>query len=232
MHFGQRPTGVVKTLAPPELEGLRAAGTVRTYRKNESLYDLGQTADALHLVLRGRIRLRDRDREGEQVVVGFAAEGEAFGREVLAGLPARVLSATAAEASEVLSIDGGRLNGLLSQNLSLNRHLVRDLAASAVHLSEQIKMLAFLDVPTRLAGTILWLADRYGVSKEIGTEIPYWFTHQEMADLIGSTRETVTTVLADFKRLELIVSRNHHFVVLNRDAVKRRMRLPDFGRES
>jgi CRP-like cAMP-binding protein len=97
------------------------------------------------------------------------------------------------------------------------------------HMEERTKMLAFLDVPSRLAGTILWLADRYGVAGDRGVEVPYWFTHQEMADLIGSTRETVTTVLAEFKREGLVDSRNHHFMVLDRDALKGRMKLTAFG---
>ncbi len=97
------------------------------------------------------------------------------------------------------------------------------------HLDERIKMLAFLDVPSRLAGTILWLADRYGLPADRGLEVPYWFTHQEMADLIGSTRETVTTVLADFKRAGLVDTHNHHFVVLDRRALTERIRLPAFG---
>jgi hypothetical protein len=50
-----------------------------------------------------------------------------------------------------------------------------------------------------------------------------------MADLIGSTRETVTTVLADFKRQGLIDSRSHHFVVIDRGALTERMKLPRFG---
>jgi CRP/FNR family transcriptional regulator len=175
--------------------------------------------------------LRDRDRDGQEIVVGFAAEGEMFGHEVLADLPQRVFAATAAEASEVLSVNGAQLKELAEREPSFNQHFVRYLAASALHDREQIKMLAFLDVPTRLAGTILWLSDRYGRSKNGELEVPYWFTHQEMADIIGSTRETVTTVLAEFKRQNLIISRNHHFIVLDRGRLSERIRLPDFAAE-
>ncbi len=230
MYFGHRPTGVLKSLTLAELEELRSIGSVRSYRKNELLYELGQPAEEFHLVLRGRIRLRDRGREGQDIVVGFAAEGEAFGHEVLAELSRRVLTASAAEASEVLSVSGESLLSLVGQKPTLHRHLVRHLASELVHQTEEIKMLAFLDVPSRLAGTILWLADRYGASKNGELEVPYWFTHQEMADLIGSTRETVTTVLAEFKRHRLIINRNHHFVVLDREAVTRRIGLPGFAR--
>ncbi len=229
MRFGQRPMGVLKSLTLSQLDDLKAVGAVRTYRKNESVYELGQPTDALHLVMRGRVRLRDRDWEGRDITVAFAAEGEAFGLEALAEQPRRVLSATAAESSELLSIEGESLRELLGRDNVLARHLLREASAVMVHMQERIKMLAFLDVPSRLAGTILWLADRYGVRKDSGLEVPYWFTHQEMADLIGSTRETVTTVLADFKRAGLIDTRSHHFVVLNRGAVVSRMKLPEFG---
>ena len=229
MRFGQRPMAVLKTLTLSQVEELRAIGTVRNYRKNENVYELGEAASALHLVLRGRVRLRDRDRDGRDITVSFAAEGESFGLEGLAGRPRRVLSATAAEASEVLSVDASELSDLLSRDTLLTRHLLGQFAALMLHSDERIKMLAFLDVPSRLAATILWLADRYGVREDAGIEVPYWFTHQEVADLIGSTRETVTTVLADFKRSGLIGSRHHHFVVLNRPALTTRISLPDFG---
>ncbi len=220
---------MLKSLTLSQLDQLKAVGSVRNYRKNESIYELGQPTDAIYFVMRGRVRLRDRDWEGRDITVTFAAEGEAFGFEAIAGRPRRVLSATAAESSELLSISTGALTDILARDDVLPRHLLREWAALMIHMQERIKMLAFLDVPSRLAGTILWLADRYGQRSEAGLEVPYWFTHQEMADLIGSTRETVTTVLAEFKRSGLIDSRNHHFVVLDRTAVLNRIRLPEFG---
>ncbi len=230
MRFGQRPTAVLKSLAPSQVEQLRAAGTVRGYRKNEVVYEVGQPSDALHLVVRGRVRLRDTDWEGRDVTVSFAAEGEVFGIEVLAQQPRRLLSASSAESTELLTIHADALQELLARDAALTQGLLRHAAAVANHMDERVKMLAFLDVPSRLAGTIIWLADRFGVPIDSGLEVPYWFTHQEMADLIGSTRETVTTVLADFKREGLVDTRNHHFVVVNRDALTRRIKLPDFGR--
>jgi CRP-like cAMP-binding protein len=229
MRFGQRPLAVLKSLSTSQVDQLRALGSVRAYRKNEVVYELGQPTDALHVVVRGRARLRDRDWEGRDITVSFAAEGEAFGLEALADVPRRTLAASAAENSEFLSIGAEALRDLLVRDTALARHLLRHFAALMTHVEERLKMLAFLDVPSRLAGTILWLADRYGQKSEAGVEVPYWFTHQEMADLIGSTRETVTTVLAEFKRDNLIDTRHHHFVVLNRSAVTARMKLPDFG---
>lgn len=229
MRFGQRPLAALKTLTPSHLDQLRASGTVRKYQKKESIYTIGQATDALHLVLKGRIRLRDRDREGREITVSFAAQGEAFGLEALAEMPRRVLSAAAAEGSEVLSIEVGVLQELVSRDAGLMHQWLRHLAAATNHADERIKMLAFLDVPSRLAGTLLWLADRYGIVSEAGVEVPYWFTHQELADLIGSTRETVTTVLAEFKTENLVTSRSHRFVILNRTALSERIGLPGFG---
>lgn len=232
MRFGQRPMAVLKTLTVSQVDELRAIGTVRTYRKNEAVYELGQPTGSFCLVVQGRVRLRDRDRDGGVITVTFAAEGEAFGLEALAGLPRRALSASAAENSEILSVEGGDLQELFKRDSTLTRHLLLQMSAAVLHAEERIKMLAFLDVPSRLASTILWLADRYGRTVDRIIEVPYWFTHQEMADLIGSTRETVTTVLADFKKHGLIDSRNHHFVVLDRAALTSRIRLPDFGESS
>ena len=232
MRFGQRPMAVLKTLTLSQVDELRAIGTVRNYRKNENIYELGQPTAGLHLVLRGRVRLRDQDRDGRDITVSFAVEGEAFGLESLAEQPTRVLSATAAEVSEVLSIEDDVLSEVVGRNPTLTRHLLGQFAAMMLHMDERIKMLAFLDVPSRLAATILWLADRYGTQREDGLEVPYWFTHQEMADLIGSTRETVTTVLADFNRQGLIGSRQHHFVVMDRTALAARIGLPRFGERS
>lgn len=232
MRFGQRPMALLKSLTPSQVEELRAAGTVRGYRKNEVVYEVGQPSDALHLVIRGRVRLRDTDWEGREITVSFAAGDEAFGLEVLADQPRRVLSASAAESSELLTIKADPLRDLLARDAALTRGLLRHAAAVTTHMDERVKMLAFLDVPSRLAGTIIWFADRFGVPIDHGHEVPYWFTHQEMADLIGSTRETVTTVLADFKREGLVDTRNHHFVVVNRGALTRRIKLPTFGEAS
>ena len=229
MRFGQRPKAVMKSLTLAQLDDLKAVGALRNYRKNENIYELGQPTAALHMVMRGRVKLRDKDWEGRDIAVSFAAEGEMFGVEALAEMPRHVLSATAAEASELLSIGVEPLKELLARDNVMARHLLRESAAVMTHMDERIKMLAFLDVPSRLAAMILWLADRYGQRTDAGPEVPYWFTHQEMADLIGSTRETVTTVLAEFKRQGLIDTRSHRFVVLNRNAVVSRIKLPEFG---
>ena len=229
MRFGRRPMALLKSLTLSQLEMLRAIGSTRSWRKNESVYELRQPAETLYLVLSGRARLRDKDRDNREIAVSFAAEGEAFGLEALAGLPRRILSASAAESSEFLAIDNEPLREMLARDAALARHLLRHTAELMMHTEERTKMLAFLDVPSRLAGTILWLADRYGQAGERGVEVPYWFTHQEMADLIGSTRETVTTVLADLKRNGLVTSQNHHFVVIDREALKRRIALPNFA---
>ncbi len=199
MRFGQRPMAVLRSLSASQVDALRAIGSVRNYRKNEGVYELGQPADTLYVVVRGRARLRDRDWEGRDITVSFSAEGELFGLEALAGMPYRVLSATAAEGSELLSIDAEALRDLLARDPGLTRALLRYSAEVMTHVDERIKMLAFLDVPS------------------------------EMADLIGSTRETVTTVLAEFKRLGLVDSRNHHFLVLGRQALTERIKLPRFG---
>jgi CRP/FNR family transcriptional regulator len=229
MRFGQRPMAVLKSLSASQVDALRAIGSVRSYRKNEGVYELGQPADNLYVVIRGRARLRDRDWEDRDITVSFAAGGELFGLEALAGMTYRVLSATAAESSEMLSIGTEALRDLLARDPALTRALLRYAAEIMTHVDERIKMLAFLDVPSRLAGTIIWLADRYGSQGERGIEVPYWFTHQEIADLIGSTRETVTTVLAEFKRQGLVDSRNHHFLILDRRALTERIKLPQFG---
>jgi CRP-like cAMP-binding protein len=220
---------LLKSLTLSQLEMLRGIGSTRSWRKNESVYELGHPTEALYLVLGGRARLRDKDRDNREITVSFAAEGEAFGLEALAGLPGRVSSASAAENSEFLAIQNEPLRDLLTREPALARHLLRHTTEVMMHMEERTKMLAFLDVPSRLAGTILWLADRYGHSSDRGVEVPYWFTHQEMADLIGSTRETVTTVLADLRRNGLVTSQNHHFVVLDRDALKQRIALPGFA---
>lgn len=220
---------VLRSLSASQVDALRAIGSVRNYRKNEVIYELGQPADTLYIVVRGRARLRDRDWEDRDITVSFSAEGELLGLEAVAGIPDRVLSAIAAESSELLSIDAEALRDLFVRDAGLTRAVLRYAAEVLTHADERIKMLAFLDVPSRLAGTIIWLADRYGSQNEHGIEVPYWFTHQEMADLIGSTRETVTTVLAEFKRQGLVDSRNHHFLILDRRALTERMRLPQFG---
>lgn len=229
MRFGHRPRAVLNTLTPAQVAELRAIGTADTHRKNATIYELGEPSDRVYLVLKGRVRLRDRDRDGRAITVAFAAQGEAFGLEALADISERVLYAVAAEKSEVLSVAVDRLKDLLVRDAALSREFLRHLAAVSTHADERIKMLAFLDVPSRLAGTLLWLADRYGIAANGGMEVPYWFTHQELADLIGSTRETVTTVLAEFRRADLIAIRNHHFVLRNPGGLRSQVGLPEFA---
>jgi CRP-like cAMP-binding protein len=81
--------------------------------------------------------------------------------------------------------------------------------------AQQLASLVFKDVPSRLAGLLLQLSQEFGVKSEHGLRLRTNLTHQEMANLIGSTRETVTATLGDFRRAGLVKLDRHDVIVKN-----------------
>jgi CRP-like cAMP-binding protein len=80
-------------------------------------------------------------------------------------------------------------------------------------MERRVEDIAFRDVPTRLARVLLRFSTEFGIQDEIGLRINRRVTHLELANLIGSTRETVTATLNDFRRKGLIQLENHFIII-------------------
>jgi len=193
----------------------------RKLSRGSHLFLPGDPCDGLCVVLSGRLKLSRLQDSGRELTLAMVEPGELCGLECFEGLQERETSAQAMEDSRVLMISRGRLERLLIEQPELSLALVQLLGGSLRASQQVIERLLLKDVKARLAALLLDLARRCGQPAEDGIRLRARITHQEMAALIGSTRETTTATLNQFRRKRLIAVDRRQITIAAPDGLQR-----------
>lgn len=186
--------------------------TIR-YRKGEIIFLPGDPSDFVYFLHSGRVKLVYLDDSGKRLTLGICKPGELFGEMALVGERQRRLIAEALEDVELCIVASRDLLSFASAHPDLALRLTRAVGQRMIALENRLEDLVFKDVPTRLARLLVRLAEEYGEAHEEGTLLNVRLTHRDLADLIGSTRETTTTTLSQFNEQGLIGKANGRLVV-------------------
>lgn len=182
------------------LADMREAFEVVQLRDRAVLYEPGQLADRLYLVRSGRLRLVHA-REGLSSTHAFVSVGDVFGGDSVTANGTLGESAIASGEAEVWSFGIGLLPRLFDARPQLAVDLVRGLALRQRELSRRVEALATKEVPARLAGQLLALADALGeASTGGGSRDIRGVTQQDLADLVGASRSFISTLVNELRR--------------------------------
>ena len=185
-----------------ELGKVGALAKVRTYPARAVVVAQGEPALALFAIIRGRLKVVSCGPDGRDTVLGIMGEREIFGEVALIDGGARSATCTTIEPCELLAVEREQFLKLLDESPGISIKLLHVLAQRLRRLSQRSEDAAFLDVPSRLARSLLDLALRFGergdeaASIRIGLKL----SQQELGDLVGATRESVNKHLGDWAR--------------------------------
>jgi CRP-like cAMP-binding protein len=163
-------------------------------------------------------------------VLGIMSAGEVFGEVALLDDGVRSASCTTIDPSELLVIRREQFLALLHGSPSIAVELLTVLARRLRRLSQRSEDAAFLDVPSRLARSLLDLARRFGERQRApssGIYIALKLSQQELGDLVGATRESVNKHLSDWTRQGIVNLRDGRIVIADEDKVRHLARLSD-----
>jgi len=181
---------------------LLAVAKLTTLARNEAVYRDGDAADRLFIVDDGRVKIVRTHASGSETIVGIRTPGDVFG-ELGAIEPARVrtTSAIAIEPSRVHAVAASVVRDMLAADSGFARGYAAGTARRLTEAERELTELAGKSVPGRLVDALGRLASMYGEDNGDGTlRIGINLTHRDLADLIGTSRETLTKelgVLAD-----------------------------------
>ena len=128
--------------------------------------------------------------------------------------------AEAMENALITEIERGEFERILQKEPLIGYRLTKIVAQRRREVENKIEQLIFKDVNAKLAELLLRLAVEYGIEDSRGTLVSLKITHQEMANLIGSTRETVSLTLSQFKRKGLIATDGRKVILADRDGLR------------
>jgi CRP/FNR family transcriptional regulator, cyclic AMP receptor protein len=210
-------TELFQGVSPDELTNLaRFAGSRRLVR-GDILFNEGEEPDALYVVLRGRVAIANKSFDGRESVVALMEPGDLFGEMgMLDGRP-RSAEGRALEPSEVLVLEYGPVRNLLEQHPELLWGVVRMLADRLRGMDEALADSVFLDVTGRTAKRLLELANG-------ANEFLLPVTQEELAGMVGASRERVNKAIASFIRLGWLEQADRRYRILQRDRLELRAR--------
>jgi CRP-like cAMP-binding protein len=189
-------------LGPARAERLLSGSRSIALARNETLYGLDDPATSVYFVTSGRVKIVRANANGDEAIVGIRTAGDVFG-EIAWMMPRqrRTTSAVALEPSEIARLDAALFEERLREDVVLAEAFARGLTERLAAASRELTELAGKSVAGRLVDALGRLAQRHGVRDDDGSlRIGISLTHKDLADLIGTSRETVTkelSVLAD-----------------------------------
>ncbi|AYO32095.1 MAG: family transcriptional regulator, cyclic receptor protein [Thermoanaerobacteraceae bacterium] len=211
-------------LSNEELGKIKELVQAARYRKGVVIFQEGDPGEAVYFIKSGKIKIYKSDEEGREYILHIFQEGDVFAEAVLLGGGSYPASAEAVEDSVVGFIKNCDLEKLISQNLQISLKIIKVMAGRLREAQEQIKNLAFRDTYDRTACLLHKICLDYGHRTTNGIEVDLPFTRQEMAALVGTSRETVTRVLSDMKKNGIIDMDRQKIIVLNEKRLMRCIR--------
>jgi CRP-like cAMP-binding protein len=187
--------------------------------RHNHLYHSGDPADHVYLLIEGRVKIYRKSPSGRRVTLAVLQPGEVFGE--LNVYPVYEQEAEALEPSTIYRLRTQDFRALLASKPELALQVMRRLGRRKRLLERKIASLVFKDVPTRLAETLLELAEELGQPCAHGFALDLVLTQQELADLIGATRQIVNATLKQWQQQGMIMLRRQRLCLADRDALRR-----------
>jgi CRP-like cAMP-binding protein len=206
-----------RALSPEAFDQIAAEATPRSLRRGDVLFAEGDSSSELFVVERGRIAIANRSADGRESVVALMEAGDIFGEMGLFDGVGRSAHARALEASRVYAVAYEPLRAIFEQKPELLWGVVEMLARRLRTMDVALADSVFLDVTGRTAKRLLELsagADEFALP----------ITQEELAGLVGASRERVNKAISSFIRLGWLEQRDRRYVITDREQLARRSR--------
>jgi len=202
---------------PATLRGIAAHASERSLVRGDVLFLEGDSPDSLYIVLRGRIAVTNKSSDGRESVLALMESGDLFGEMGMLDDRPRSAGARALEASAVVRLPYEPVIALLRDDPTLLWGVVRLLAGRLRNMDEALADSVFLDVTGRTAKRILELSDG-------ADEFNLPVTQEELAGMVGASRERVNKAISSFIRLGWIDQSDRKYRIIQRDRLALRAR--------
>lgn len=210
-----------KDLSQEELQRLEDVMPMRRYVGRQIIFMEGEPADFVGFVLSGRVKLYRMSAEGHEKVIHIAGAGDVFGEvPFLDGKP-HPLTAETMEETRVRSISHEDLRQLMAVHPQVASHLLQVLGLRLRQTYRQIRSLVFKDAYARTAGRLFKLARDYGVQTGDGITLNLTITHQELANMVGTSRETVSKIINSLQKNRTIDVCRGRIVIFDMDKLRK-----------
>lgn len=183
-----------------DLDSLIAVATRRKFSKDSVIFFEHDPGDSLFMILSGRVKVTILSDDGREIILSVLGDKDFFGEMSLLDNEPRSATAIAMEDTEVVILHQKEFLSIVERRPRILVLLLAVLSSRLMKANHQIGSLALLDVYGRVASVLLDMAKESGVRLKDGRVCFRRPTHQEIANMIGATRETVSRMISDLHR--------------------------------
>jgi len=216
--------GLFQGVAPEASDALAGSLSFADYARGETVFNEGDQGDTLFIVLRGKVKIGRRATDGRENMLSVMGPSDMFGELSLFDPGPRTATATVLTDARLASLAHTALRLWITDRPEIAEQLLRVLARRLRRTNDALADLIFTDVPGRVAKALLALAERFGTEQADGLRVRHDLTQEELAQLVGASRETVNKALADFAGRGWLQVDSRAVTVLDRDRLARRAR--------
>ena len=210
-------------LSEEELQALSSATKRRTFRSGEVIFHRDDPGQVLYMIKEGKVKICIISPDGQEVSLTVFGKGEVFGEfAILDGLP-RSADAVALERVECYTLQRSDFQNVILKHPKIAILVLQAMSKRLRNTNNMVEDLIFLDVYGRVAKKLLELADTHGVKTEEGVIIDVRLTQQELASMVGASRESVNKVLGYFTDKKFISTDKHRITIHRVNDLKRRI---------
>jgi CRP-like cAMP-binding protein len=198
MHPKLGDAALFRGVDPHDVAALCGRLDRRHFASGQLIFNQGDPGELLYLIAYGKVKIGCSSDDGRENLISILGPSDMFGELPMLDPGPRVSSATALTDLEVATMDRALLREWIAPRPEVAEQLMRILARRLRRLTTSQTDMVFTDAPGRVAKLLLRLAQRFGVQHDGSVQVNHDLTQDEIAQLIGSSRETVNKVLSDF----------------------------------
>jgi len=213
-----RKVPLFSTLTDDEFSQLEHIFVTRAYRKGQIIFLEEETGNYMYLVLAGKVKVSKSGTGGKETILAIHRTGDFFGEMSLLDGKTAPATVSAMEDSKIISLSGADFHKYLLHNEKVMLQIIHVLCARLRQVW-QTQSLSSSTADARIRMGIYQLAKRHGIRDAHGTIIDLKITHQELAEMVGTSRETVTRVLAHLREQGIIEINQRRMTLIDSEAL-------------
>ncbi len=192
----------------------------KVVKKGEYVYLLEDQSDKIYFLTEGRVKIGTYNSSGKEITKAILEKGEVFGELSLTGEGQRRDFAYVMEKAKICVVSAKEMNNLLVDHSALSLFFMKIMGSRVLDMEKRLESLVFKDSRTRIVEFLLDLVDAKG--QRVGYEmvVRKFITHQEIANLTATSRQTVTTTLNDLRSKNILTFDRKRLLVRDMDRLK------------
>ncbi len=198
-------------LPPSKMKMLVKYANENVYGKEELIFNEGDKGDSLHIIVSGLVRIVKYSRQGKTKTLALLNSRDSFGEMALLTKEARSATVEAVEKTKTLSVTKGDFAYIIQKEPSISLQIIRTLSERLARADRDIRNLALGDARSKIACVLTDFKKDIEIHK---------FTHQEIAELAGLTRETTTRIIRLMEKEGIISSKQRKIIIVNHNRLR------------